>query len=128
MPLKGKHCVEAPSETRYFLYRGVHANHPALVEAKRGTVIPGNIHGSVTPRDHNHGSVAALSQYTSWTTDRSKAEFHARKFGPGGVLLAFPIGSAQPGDSWSWEWSPDVYGESEVLLHGTRTGATVIAI
>jgi len=94
----------------------------------RGEVIPGNIHGTVTPKDHNYGRVAALSQYTSWTTDRRRAEFHARKFGSGGVLLAFPIRSPEPGDNWSWEWSPDAFGENEVLLRGRRTGATVIAI
>lgn len=109
-------------------YRGVHAGHPAFAEALLGVVVPGDIHGSVTPWEHNEGGLAAFSPFTSWSTDRSRAEFHARKFGSGGVILVFPIGSPEPGDRWSWECSPDVYGESELLLRGVRTGATVIAV
>jgi hypothetical protein len=91
-------------------------------------VVPGDILGTVTPEDHNRGGVSARSPYTSWTTERKAAEIHARKFGSEGVLLVLPVGAPQPDDSWSWEWSPDPYGEQEVLLRGVRTGATVIAI
>lgn len=112
----------------YLLYRGVHAGHPALAEAKRGAVVPGDIHGIVTPENHNRGGVSVTSPYTSWTRDRKVAEIHAQRHGPGGVILAFAVGGPQPDDEWCWEWSPDAYGGQEILLRGVRTGATVIAI
>jgi hypothetical protein len=109
-----------------YVYRGVHAGHPILDEAKRGNVVPGDIRGKVTPEDHNKGGVAAFSPFTSWTADQKVAEFYADKFGPGGVVLRLPGGNPQAGDTWSWEWSPDRFGEQEILLRGKRSGATVI--
>ena len=86
-------------ETELLLYRGVHAGHPALSDALLGRAVPGDIHGNVTPEQHNYGRVAAISQFTSWFTNRDRAEFHARKFGAGSVLLALPAGSPKPGGS-----------------------------
>ena len=45
--------------------------------------------------------------------------------GPGGVVLRFPVGAPKRGDKWYWTWSPDAFGEDEILLHGERSGATV---
>ena len=108
-----------------FLYRGVHAHHPALPDAMRGKIVPGNIHGAVTPEQHNRGNVSDLSPYTSWTTERDVAEYHARRFGPGGVILRLPSVGPEPHVASSWEPSPDIYEEHEILLRGSRTGATV---
>jgi hypothetical protein len=88
--------------------------------------VPPPSDGLVTPEAHNLGGVAADSPFTSWTHDYSVAVFNATKDGPGGVILAVAQGAPTPGASWSWVWSPDVYGESEVLLQGVREGATVI--
>jgi hypothetical protein len=110
------------------VYRGIHAGHPAMAEAERGMIAPGNAFGTIAPEDHNDGRVSHMSPYTSWTYNRAVAEFHARKSGPGGIVLQLPAGPPQPGDTWSWEWSPDRFGEQEVLLRGKRTGATVIPV
>lgn len=107
------------------LYRGVHALHPALANAKRGKVVPGDIHGSVTPEEHNRGGASDASPYTSWTMDREAAEYHARRFGPGGVILRLPTIGPEAHDAWSWERSPDIFEEEEILLRGARSGATV---
>jgi hypothetical protein len=117
----------APVSAR-FLYRGVHAAHPALDQARRGVVLPGNSFGDVTPLEHNKGGISEASQFTSWTYEREVAEFHACKFGPGGVVLELLHDTPNPGDLWAWEASPDLFDEQEVLLRGIRTGATVIPI
>jgi hypothetical protein len=114
--------------TELLLYRGVHAGHPALSDALLGRAVPGDIHGNVTPEDHNRGEVSALSPYTSWTGDRDVADYHARRNGSGGVILELPMDDPLPSDGWSWEPSPDNFDEQEVLLRGHRTGATVIVI
>lgn len=108
-----------------FLYRGIPANHPAMAAALRGEVVPGNIQSNLTPEEHNLGGQQANSPFTSWTRDRSVAERYAKRFGPGGIILRLPAQAPQPGDSWRWEWSPDIYGEAEVLLRGFASGATV---
>jgi hypothetical protein len=113
------------SETEYFLYRGVHANHPALADAMEGRIMPGMIHGSVSPEQHNRGNVSDISPYTSWTAEREVAEYNARRFGPGGVILILPSAGPEPHDEWSWEPSPDIFDEQEILLRGRRGGATV---
>ncbi|MGC4396493.1 RHS repeat-associated core domain-containing protein [Hydrogenophaga sp. T2] len=117
--------LRAAKETSY-LYRGVHAGHPALGAAKRGRVVPGNVNGTVSAEAHNLGGQAANSSMTSWTRDRAIAATHAAKNGPGGVVLRVPQGAPSRGAGWSWEWSPDVWGESEVLLRGVRTGVEVL--
>ncbi|WP_431288463.1 RHS repeat domain-containing protein [Roseateles chitinivorans] len=119
-------AAAAMSEEVAYLYRGVPAGHPALRAAKQGRVEPGNVSGTVTPEAHNLGGQAANSPFTSWTRDPSIAATHAAKNGPGGVVLRLPQGAPPPGAKWGWEWSPDVWGESEVLLRGTRIGAQVM--
>jgi len=112
-------------QSQLVVYRGVHAQHPALAAARRGIVTPGDMDGTVTPAEHNRGDVSADSPYTSWTFDRSIAESHADEYGPGGVILMLTFSAPEPGDKWSWEGSPDLFDEDEVLLRGYRTGATV---
>ena len=112
-------------ETNY-LYRGVAAGHPALDAAKQGRVVPGNVGGAVSAEAHNLGGQAANSPFTSWTRDPGIAATHAAKNGPGGVTLRVPEGTPPSGASWSWEWSPDVWRESEVLMRGVRNGVEVL--
>jgi RHS repeat-associated protein len=109
-----------------YLYRGVSANHPAIGAARRGKVVPGNRNGNITAAEHNAGGVSADSPFTSWTHNPSVAAHHASKDGPGGVILRAPAGSPPKGADWNWEWSPDVYGEGEVLMRGTRSGVEVL--
>jgi hypothetical protein len=108
-----------------FNYRGIHARHPALAAAREGIVAPGDPNGTVTPEEHNLGGASANSPFTSWTRNRNTARRYALSSGPGGVILRVPVGAPTSGDSWSWEWSPDRYFEGEVLLRGSRSGATV---
>lgn len=111
------------------VYRGVHANHPALVDALLGIAAPANINGFVTPQMHNLGGVSDRSPFTSWTHDYSVAETNARKLGPtGGVILVASVGPPPVGAQWNWEHSPDVWREQEVLLRGIRSGLRVIRL
>lgn len=108
------------------MYRGFSAKHPELEAAKEGRVVPGDVNGKVSAEEHNFGGQSANSPYTSWTHDESIANYHAGKDGQGGVVLRVPTGAPPAGASWSWEWSPDKWGESEVLMRGTRTGVGVL--
>ncbi len=123
-----------PLPSPEYRYRGVHGGiegtdkppHPALEPARRGEIIPGNVNGTVTPEQHNLGGHAADSPFTSWTPDLEIARFHALKHGEGGVILRIQTGAPPPGSTWSWQWSPDYFGENEILLRGVRTGAEVL--
>ncbi|WP_277743984.1 RHS repeat domain-containing protein [Leptospira stimsonii] len=109
-----------------YLYRGVHAKHPALNAAKKGNIVPGNSQGSITTEMHNGGGYSAKSPYTSWTDDINVAKEHALKSGKGGVILRVEKGAPEKGATWKWESSPDKFSESERLLKGTRSGADVL--
>jgi hypothetical protein len=109
-----------------YLYRGVSANHPAIEAAKQGKAVPGNLEGTATPKAHNEGGVSANSPFTSWTDKAEIAKFHALKEGEGGVILRVPLGAPPPKATWSWEYSEDIFRESERLLRGVRDGAKVI--
>ena len=109
-----------------FLYRGVHARHPARNSALAGVVIPGNIHGLVTPEQHNTEDVSFASPYTSWTTNIDVARTFAASRGAGGVLLRVVADAPASNDSWSWQHSLDLWGEDEILLRGIRIGVEVI--
>ena len=97
-----------------------------MESALQGKAIPGNPAGTVTADAHNLGGMAADSPFTSWTHDYAVAKYHALKSGSGGVILRVPTGVPPAGATWRWEWSPDVWHESEVLLWGTREGAAVL--
>jgi len=105
-----------------FLYRGVHAGHPAFLAASMGWAIPGNLDGGVTADEHNEGGLQQDSPFTSFTRRFDIARNNATKAGEGGIILIAPIGSPLPGDTWQWVWSPDRFLEEEVLLRGSRTG------
>ena len=108
-----------------FLYRGVHALHPALADARRGIVRPADVESTLSAAEHNRGGFSDRSPYTSWTSDAAVARLHAQRNGPGGVLLAVPFGSAESGEDWRWEYSPDSWLEDEILLHGIRLNVEV---
>lgn len=111
------------------VYRGVHANHPALADAMAGIATPANPSGPVTAQMHNLGGHSYDSPFTSWTHDYSVAETNARKRGStGGVILVAQIGPPPRGAQWAWEHSPDVWREQEVLLRGVRSGLQVIKL
>ncbi len=120
----GGFADDAAKGTTY-LYRGVHAGHPAIEAARAGRVVPGNIRGVVTAAEHNLGAVSAHSPFTSWTTDLSVARLYA---GENGVILRVPTGAPPPGATWSWQWSPDIFHEGEVLLRGIREGCTIMCV
>lgn len=50
-----------------YLYRGVHAGHPAMAAALHGLVVPGRLNGAVTAEEHNLGGLVQDSPFTSWT-------------------------------------------------------------
>jgi RHS repeat-associated protein len=109
-----------------YIYRGVHADHPELEFALNGIVKPGKTDGTLTAEQHNSGLYnLADSPFSSWTHDLDIAQNYANSRGPGGVVLQVPVGRPPPGASWSWEYSPDVFSEKEVLLRGVRTNVTV---
>jgi hypothetical protein len=108
------------------LYRGVSARHPAWSAAPMGIVVPGDPKGTKTADEHNYGGMAEQSPFTSWTTDRSTAEFHRDKDGPGGLLLRVETTAPRFEEMWSWEWSKDIFFEEEILLKGIRIGVEVI--
>ncbi|MEE4912602.1 RHS repeat-associated core domain-containing protein, partial [Pseudomonas alliivorans] len=103
------------------LFRGVSANHPAIEQARKGVATPAKTESSISATEHNLGAVSDKSAYTSWTRDKEIAKWWANREGPGGVVLGTPTGAPKPGDSWHWEFSPDAWGESEILLKGVRS-------
>ena len=110
-----------------FVYRGIHAGHPALAAARQGRVVPGDLtNTTVTPAMQNAGGYAAHSPYTSWTHDLAIARDYANRRGPGGVVLGLPTGTPPPGADWAWVPSPDEYREEEVLLLGIREDADIM--
>lgn len=44
------------------------------------------------------------------------------------MLLRVPVGAPMEKDTWKWEYSPDIWGEQEVLMKGTRKGVEVIKL
>lgn len=101
------------------LYRGVGTNTPAMHSlAMMGVAIPLGIEGGhAEPATHNDGD--SFSIYTSWTTQKSVAELFAWKGGAGGVVMTkrFKISETI--------YSPDHYGEGEVLIIGVVRDAEV---
>jgi hypothetical protein len=120
----GMDSASSPGEQSY-LYRGVDGAHPQLQAARAGIVIPGNLQGTASPKQHNDGGAQQDSPYTSWTRSLDIARVHANKL-PGGVVLRVPIGEPGPADMWHWEWSPDQFCEQEILLFGIRMDAEVV--
>lgn len=109
-----------------YIFRGVHADHPDIDNAKKGKVTPGNPKGTVSAEDHNKGGHQTDSQYTSWTHNYDVAKSHAEKNGEGGRILYTRPGAPGANDTWSWHRSEDIFSESEVLLRGERSGLNVL--
>jgi len=111
-----------------YIYRGVHAKHPALHEARRGVVRPANPESFISADQHNFGFVSVISPYTSWTHDLQRALWHCNKSGPGGVLLRVPSGAPARDETWSWVYSRDRWFEAEVLMQGVRLNVEVVKV
>jgi hypothetical protein len=108
-------------ERRLYL-RGVSSDHPELANAKQGNIQPANQNSKVSSTDHNTGGVSGSSPYTSWTPSPDVALTHANKSGPGGIVVAVPVGPPPRGANWRWEFSDDAYMEQEILMQGRREG------
>ena len=120
---KGLCCGCWRGEPGEYNYRGVNPDHPAYQDALQGRVA-GGTNMDISPEMHNFDSAtyAGDSPFTSWTRDPAVAERFA---GPDGVILRVPTGAPGENDGWNWEYSPDQYGESEILLQGVREGIEV---
>jgi len=97
-----------------------------LEAARRGIVIPGNVHGNVSPEEHNYGRRLNESPYTSWSYSLEEAHAHGADWGAGYVVLKLTTDSPIGQQNWSWVRSPDIFGEQEVLLKGVRIDCEVI--
>jgi hypothetical protein len=122
---QGPTVVEEGLPPQGMIYRGLHADHPAMPAAMEGRVEPANIQGKTTPELHNAGIGIEDSPNTAWTHDLRIAVTRRDLKGPGGVILAVPKGAPPQGATWAWEWSPDEFGESEVFMTGVRSGVRV---
>ncbi len=89
-------------------------------------MVPADPSATISPDDHNAGGMEGRSQYTSWTKKLDIAMRQANRKGPGGVVLPLPEGKPPPGESWSSEFSIDIFAEDEILLCGIRSDAEVI--
>jgi len=94
------------------LFRGVPKGHEMFDDALKGIARP--LGGHSDPALHN--MMNTQSEFTSWTTQRSVATKFA---GEGGVVLQKTFTPSQ------LVRSPDAWGEAEVLVRGTVTGAKV---
>ncbi len=122
----GLEKTAATPEPKY-LYRGVHANHPAVEEARLGHVYPGDPDGTITPAQHNVGGVSAISPYTSWTRNEEVARTHANDRGAGGVILRLAKTDSPDAATSSWVESPnELHWEEEELLLGYTLDAEVV--
>jgi len=74
--------------------------------------------GHSDPARHNGGDTD--SEFTSWTTDPGIAYDAATEYGPGGIVLEIPADSVN-----GIIGHQDLYGESEVLVQGPVSGASV---
>jgi hypothetical protein len=91
----------------------VASDHPAYQDALNGNATPRG--GDASALEHNLGDTN--SPFTSWTTDPEIAQDFA---GPDGVILRI-ANAAGPG--YGPVASPDLFGESEVLIQGNVTDA-----
>lgn len=100
-----------------YLYRGVPEGHPGYEDAANGTARPRGGHSD--PARHNGGNTQSV--YTSWSTNLDEVALDAASEGNGpGIVLRIPN---QDTLGYMRVDSPDIYGESEVLIEGVVTGA-----
>jgi len=114
-------CVAA--EDAAPLYRGVASDHPGYADALQGNAYPSNPESTLSAEEHNLNGGGADSPFTSWTRSLDVAQ---GKAGADGAILQWQTGAPPAGAPWSFEWSPDVWGEQEVLIRGPIEGARVI--
>jgi len=123
---KADTILPLPDETIY-VYRGVHAKHPAIAAARQGRVYPGNRNGTLTPQEHYNGGQSSVSQFTSWSYDYEVARGFAEDGVRMGIILRLRKSDPGPDDEWQWVDSPgEMSAEREVLLLGSRDDAEVI--
>ncbi len=96
------------------VYRGMSQNHKRFKEALLGKAPPRGGHASAA--EHNIGNTD--SPYTSWTTNPKVADGYA---GEKGAVLIVDLEDFEG----SWEMSPDVFREDEILIKGAVENATV---
>lgn len=111
----------AAADTGTPVYRGVAQGHNAFEDARQGIASPGDTAGHADVYTHNAGDTWS-SRLTSWSTNRAVAERFAGK--DGGVILQTTIEEMQA-RGVNILWSPDSYGESELLFEGTIDGLQV---
>ncbi len=107
-------CVNTKVENGFIvLFRGVHALHPDLPNAKMGIAMP--IGGHSNPKLHNLGNNKSI--FTSWTTNIWFANSFACRKGKGGIILTkkFHISRLVP--------SMDAFAQGEWLVAGVVKGA-----
>ena len=105
------------SEGVILLFRGVHAQHPDLPNAKMGVATP--IGGHENPEWHNLGNNRSV--FTSWTSSIWLANFFANKTGKGGIILVKHFHESQ------LVTSPDKHRQNEFLIKGVVIGAIPIS-
>jgi hypothetical protein len=99
------------------LYRGVHAGHPDIANARVGMAVPmGFLNGHDDPRRHNGGDINSV--FTSWTINKGIAAMMAGRRGWGGIILTKRFHKSQI------TLSPDKFFQLEVLIRGIVSGAT----
>jgi RHS repeat-associated protein len=97
------------------LYRGVHAKHDDIANARKGVAVPWGGHSSVI--DHNLGNNQSI--FTSWTVYKNVAAKMAGRRGWGGVILSKRFKRSEV------QLSFDKFMQGEVLVPGVVTGAYV---
>lgn len=115
------------AEATTTLYRGVNESHPGFKNAINGVAEP--IGGNASAGAHNAGNTQ--SSFTSWTTNPEVAGNYALRPNGSGVMLETTVPTSSTVASPSLKnvnlkQSPGtVVNESEILLRGTVSGATV---
>lgn len=100
------------------LWRGVDKSHPGYPNAERGIAKPRGGHSD--PELHNLGDTNSV--FTSWTSNKSQAEYFASKYSGEGIVLEknFEVPNKRLYES------PDDYNEAETLVRGTVFDAEII--
>lgn len=125
----GAVSAEAAEGGTQTLYRGVNSTSPAYENATQGTAIPKG--GNATAVEHNGGNTN--SPFTSWTTNPEVAKNYALRTSGEGVIMEAEVPISQTVTSPSakdvvLKQGGGMVNESEVLVKGTFSGATVTPI
>ncbi|TGD56537.1 DUF6443 domain-containing protein [Flavobacterium humi] len=117
------------AETTTTLYRGVNTTSPAFENATQGTAVPRG--GTATAAEHNAGNTN--SEFTSWSTNPEVAKNFALRTSGEGVIMETTVPTSSTVASPSVKnvnliQGGGVVNESEVLLKGNVSGATVTPV